>query len=166
MHRRFTKWVVYDYSFTVTYFLTVIFSSITDYHSFYFYDSFSTGFAKHNGQEAYAADSCNRCITKCPWFTASFKLGLSDKSPALSRKCQPVKGGFIISGPGILGSEGKTGCGMDFFSSVSDTSHNKWYCLSVCRKFFANCLVWEKYTDFQICWFIAVNNAATATNDT
>lgn len=116
-------------------FLTVIFYSITDYYVFYFYESFSTDFMKHTGQEAHAADSCNQCITKCPWLTASFKLGPSDKSPAHSRKCQPVKGGFIISGPGILGSEGKTGRGMDFFSSVSDTSHNKWYCLSVCRRF-------------------------------
>lgn len=94
------------------------------YCIFYFYDSFSTDFMKPPSQEAYAADSCDQCTTKCPWFTASFTLGLTDKSLALSRKCQLVKGRFIISGPGILVSKEKTGLGMGNFSSFSDTSHS------------------------------------------
>jgi len=72
-------------------------------------------------------------------------LVLTDKSPALCRKCELVKGRFIISGPGILVSEEKTGRGMDNFSSFSDTSHNMNVRLVFClQKVFANCPICEK----------------------
>lgn len=125
MHRFLTKCIVHHFWFLFTYFLMELsFLLLQTIVYFYFYDSFSTDFMKPSSKEAYAADSCNQCTTKCPWFTASFTLGLTDKSPALSRKWQLVKGRFIIPGPGILVSEEKTGRGVGNLSSVSDTSHS------------------------------------------
>lgn len=49
-------------------------------------------------QETHAADCYNHCTTRCPSFTASSPLGSIEKSLVFSRKCQLVKGGFIISG--------------------------------------------------------------------
>lgn len=92
-----------------------------------------------------ATDSCNQCTTKCPWFTASFMLGLTDKFPALSRKCQLVKDKFIISEPEILVSQEKTGHGMGNFSSFSDTSHSM--NISEIGFLFAECF-------FQTVWFV------------